>query len=48
MPGLCHTPPNPDPGEQKTAVAFRDRSQAAAFEHYLKFPSGRAFARKRL
>lgn len=36
------------PWRIKTAVAFRDRSQAAAFEHYLKSPSGRAFAKKRL
>jgi predicted GIY-YIG superfamily endonuclease len=32
----------------KTAVAFRDPQRAAAFERYLKSPSGRAFARKRL
>jgi predicted GIY-YIG superfamily endonuclease len=32
----------------KTAIAFRDASRAAAFERYLKSPSGRAFARKRL
>ncbi len=32
----------------KTAVAFRDRVRAAAFERYLKSPSGRAFAKKRL
>lgn len=32
----------------KTAVAFRDRERAAAFERYLKTASGRAFARKRL
>ena len=31
----------------KTAVAFRDRSKAA-FEAYLKSPSGRAFSKKRL
>jgi putative endonuclease len=36
------------PWRIKTAVAFRDRSQAAAFELYLKSPSGRAFAKKRL
>jgi len=36
------------PWRVKTAVAFRDRSKAAAFEKYLKSPSGRAFARKRL
>lgn len=36
------------PWRIKTAVAFRDRIQAAAFERYLKSPSGRAFAKKRL
>jgi predicted GIY-YIG superfamily endonuclease len=30
----------------KTAIAFRDRERASAFEHYLKSGSGRAFARK--
>ena len=32
----------------KTAIAFRDRGRAAAFEHYLKSGSGRAFARRHL
>ena len=32
----------------KSAVAFRERSRAGAFERYLKTASGRAFARKRL
>lgn len=32
----------------KTAIAFTDRNQARAFELYLKTPSGRAFAKKRL
>lgn len=36
------------PWRIKTAVAFRDRSQAAAFEKYLKSPSGRAFTKRRL
>ena len=36
------------PWRIKTAVAFRDRSQAAVFEKYLKSPSGRAFSKKRL
>jgi len=36
------------PWRIKTAIAFRDRSKAAAFEAYLKSPSGRAFAKKRL
>ncbi len=32
----------------KTYVAFSDENQAFAFEKYLKSPSGRAFAKKRL
>ncbi len=32
----------------KTAVAFRNRTKAAAFEKYLKSPSGRAFSKKHL
>lgn len=32
----------------KTAIAFSNRAQAIAFERYLKSPSGRAFAKKRL
>jgi len=32
----------------KTYVAFADEAQAFAFEKYLKSPSGRAFAKKRL
>ena len=32
----------------KTALAFRDKGRAAAFERYIKSASGRAFARKRL
>jgi putative endonuclease len=36
------------PWQIKTAVALRDKSQAVAFEKYLKSPSGRAFAKKRL
>lgn len=31
-----------------SAVAFRNRERAAAFEKYLKSAAGRAFARKRL
>ena len=30
----------------ETAVAFRDKTKAAAFEKYLKSQSGRAFAKK--
>ena len=36
------------PWRIKTAIAFTDREQAAAFEQYLKSASGRAFAKKRL
>jgi predicted GIY-YIG superfamily endonuclease len=36
------------PWRVKTAIAFRDRTKAAAFERYLKSPSGRAFSKKRL
>ena len=36
------------PWRVKTAVAFTDRDHALAFERYLKSPSGRAFAKKRL
>ena len=36
------------PWRFKTVIAFRDRTQAAAFERYLKSASGRAFAKKRL
>jgi putative endonuclease len=32
----------------KTYVAFSDEKQAVAFEKYLRSPSGRAFAKKRL
>ena len=36
------------PWRIKTAIAFTDRNQALDFERYLKSPSGRAFAKKRL
>jgi predicted GIY-YIG superfamily endonuclease len=36
------------PWRFKTAVAFADREKAVKFEKYLKTPSGRAFAKKRL
>jgi predicted GIY-YIG superfamily endonuclease len=36
------------PWNLKTYTAFSDESQAFAFERYLKSPSGRAFAKKRL
>ena len=36
------------PWELKTYIALSDEKQAYAFEQYLKSPSGRAFAKKRL
>jgi len=36
------------PWTLKTYVAFSNEAQAFAFEKYLKSPSGRAFAKKRL
>ncbi len=45
--GVPHTAKR-RPWRIKTALAFRDRHQAAEFEKYLKSPSGRAFSKKRL
>lgn len=36
------------PWRIKTYLAYSDEEQAIAFERYLKTPSGRAFAKKRL
>lgn len=36
------------PWRLKTYIGFSDPNRAAAFERYLKSPSGRAFAKKRL
>jgi predicted GIY-YIG superfamily endonuclease len=36
------------PWRIKTYIAFSDEERAAAFEKYLKSPSGRAFAKKHL
>lgn len=36
------------PWRIETAIAFRDRIKAAAFERYLKSGSGREFARRHL
>jgi len=36
------------PWQVKTYLAFSDEKQAVNFEKYLKSPSGRAFAKKRL
>ena len=40
--------PDKNPHQIKTAIAFTDRHKALDFERYLKSPSGRAFAKKRL
>jgi predicted GIY-YIG superfamily endonuclease len=45
--GVSHTSKF-KPWRVKTYIAFSDETQAIAFEKYLKSPSGRAFARKRL
>jgi len=45
--GVPHTAKS-RPWRIKSAVAFRDRDKAAAFEKYLKSPSGRSFSKKRL
>jgi putative endonuclease len=36
------------PWRVKTYLGFSDETRAVAFEQYLKSPSGRAFAKKRL
>ena len=36
------------PWQLKTYIAFSDEKRAFAFKKYLKSPSGRAFAKKRL
>ncbi len=36
------------PWEIKTTITFNNRQRALNFERYLKSPSGRAFAKKRL
>jgi len=46
--GQCHHTAKFRPWFIKTAVAFTDRERALSFERYLKSPSGRAFAKKRL
>ena len=45
--GVPHTAKS-RPWRIKTAVAFRDRVKAAAFERYLKSASGRAFTKRHL
>ena len=46
--GCCDFTRPHRPWRIKTAIAFTDREQARSFELYLKSPSGRAFAKKRL
>ncbi len=46
--GCCdYTRPH-RPWEVKTVIGFTNSAQARSFELYLKSPSGRAFAKKRL
>ena len=45
--GVSHTTKF-KPWTIKTYLAFADQDRAIAFEKYLKSPSGRAFAKKRL
>jgi predicted GIY-YIG superfamily endonuclease len=46
--GQCAHTAKYRPWRLETAIAFRYREKAAAFEHYLKSHSGRAFASKHL
>jgi predicted GIY-YIG superfamily endonuclease len=46
--GGCYHTSKYKPWRVKTAIAFHDRQKALDFEEYLKTPSGRAFAKKRL
>ena len=46
--GGCYHTSKYKPWLIKTAIAFNDRQKALDFEKYLKGPSGRAFAKKRL
>jgi putative endonuclease len=46
--GGCQHTSMHKPWRMKTAIAFSDRQKALDFEKYLKSPSGRAFAKKRL
>lgn len=44
--GICDFSNKSRPWEIDTAIAFKSRDKAAAFEKYLKSHSGRAFAKK--
>jgi len=46
--GQCPHSSRYKPWRIKTAIAFTERQKALDFERYLKTPSGRAFAKKRL
>jgi len=46
--GHCPHTSKYKPWRIKTALAFTDQEKAMEFERYLKSPSGRAFAKKRL
>ena len=46
--GRCDHTSKYTPWDIKTAIAFNNRQKALQFEAYLKSPSGRAFAKKRL
>ena len=46
--GGCYHTSKYKPWRIKTAIAFNSRDKAVDFEKYLKSPSGRAFAKKRL
>jgi predicted GIY-YIG superfamily endonuclease len=46
--GGCYHTSKYKPWRIKTATAFHNRERALEFEAYLKTPSGRAFAKKRL
>jgi predicted GIY-YIG superfamily endonuclease len=46
--GGCYHTSKYKPWHVKTAIAFDSRKKALNFEEYLKTPSGRAFAKKRL
>ena len=46
--GQCSHTAKHRPWRIKTAVAFTGRQRAVDFEAYLKSPSGRVFAKKRL
>jgi putative endonuclease len=46
--GQCPHTAKLKPLRIKTAVAFTDQKKALDFETYLKSPSGRSFAKKRL